>query len=225
MALTQIKYDKDKKKLKYVTTATNDEVLTKLGELEEILAKYNLDSDSANYLNLDRSLLLGKSALNRIRLARGHRIYFLSGRKIRRARLVGFADNGLSLDQLEIEKKEERATIPYTRVYISRREARRAKKAVQVYRLSQAQYQKIFKNETLSKKTYLVETVRGTDEFMIYTKVFHAYYRTRLPQAFTISQLKEKYGFDIEEEFPKERKEFKKKNLKYLEYAVYLQQH
>ena len=223
MALTKMVYDEETKKIKYTTSSSKEEILNKLGQLEEIIGKYNLDTDS-NFINLDRSLLLGKSALNRIRLARGHKIYFLSGRKIRKARLVGFANNGMSLDQLEIEKNEERATIPYTRLYISRREARRAKKAVQVYKLSPEQYGKIFNGIPYSKKSYLVETARGTGEFMIYTKVFHAYYRSRLPQAFTIQELKEKYNFDVETEFAEKRKEFKKKSLKYLEYSVYLQQ-
>lgn len=202
---TKPKYNKENK-TNYVVF---DELAAteRLGRLEDILEKYNID----NNIELERLVILGSSAYSRIKLAMGHRVYFLSGKKIRRAHLIGYADNGLSLDELLIEKKGQTATIPYTHLYISRHEVKRAKKGRQLYHLNKKQFETILTNTNYKKKTYLLECGRGTDTFVVVQKVLKAYYKTLLDKEYTLEELKTKFNFDIEQEFPKERKEYVEK--------------
>lgn len=199
---TKPKYNKDNKTNYVVSNPV--QACERLGRIEDILEKYNIE----NNIELERLIILGSSAYSRIKLAMGHRVYFLSGKKIRRAHLIGYADNGLSLDELLIEKKGQTATIPYTHLYISRHEVKRARKGRQIYHLNKKQFELIFKDAKYKKKTYLLECGRGTDEFVVVQKVLKAYYKTLLDKEYTLEELKEKFNFDIEKEYPKERKEY-----------------
>lgn len=202
---TKPKYNKETK-ANYVVV-DDKEAIERLGRIEDILEKYNIE----NNIELERLVILGSSAYSRIKLAMGHRVYFLSGKKIRRAHLIGYADNGLSLDELLIEKKGQTATIPYTHLYISRHEVKRAKKGRQLYHLNKKQFESILNSTKYKKKTYLLECGRGTDTFVVVQKVLKAYYKTLLDKEYTLEELKAKFNFDIEKEFPKERKEYVEK--------------
>lgn len=202
---TKPKHNKETK-ANYVVV-DEKEAIERLGRIEDILEKYNIE----NNIELERLVILGSSAYSRIKLAMGHRVYFLSGKKIRRAHLIGYADNGLSLDELVIEKKGQTATIPYTHLYISRHEVKRAKKGRQLYHLNKKQFESILNSTKYKKKTYLLECGRGTDTFVVVQKVLKAYYKTLLDKEYTLEELKAKFNFDIEKEFPKERKEYVEK--------------
>ncbi len=202
---TKPKYNKETK-ANYVVV-DDKKAIERLGRIEDILEKYNIE----NNIELERLVILGSSAYSRIKLAMGHRVYFLSGKKIRRAHLIGYADNGLSLDELLIEKKGQTATIPYTHLYISRHEVKRAKKGRQLYHLNKKQFESILNSTKYKKKTYLLECGRGTDTFVVVQKVLKAYYKTLLDKEYTLEELKAKFNFDIEKEFPKERKEYVEK--------------
>lgn len=209
MRLTKLKYKKETK-TNYVTDKSNEEVVERLGELEDILGKYNLlDSNQ----ELERLIILGKAGYNRVKLAMGHKIYFIAGKKIKKAILVGYANNGLSLDQLIIKQDNESATIPFTHIFISRREAKRARKARQLYKLNKEQYAKIFGTKPY-KKSYLLETVRGTDDFIVVQKVFKAYFK-QISKSYSKEELEKNFKFDIDAEFKNER-------MEYLERAKFL---
>jgi len=211
MRLTKFKYNSQTKS-NYISDCSKEELIERLGKLETILDKYDLlDND----VELERHIILGKAGYNRAKLAMGHRVYFVAGKKTRKAILVGYADNGMSLDQLVIKKGDQEATIPYTHIFISRREAKRAKKARQLYKLDKNQFSMIFGTRPFKKKTYLYETVRGTDSFIVVTKVLKAYYKVISTETYTLDDLKEKFGLDINKEFKNERKE-------YLERSKYL---
>ncbi len=207
---TKPRYNKETK-TNYIVQ-DNQEAIERLGRIEDILDKYQIE----NNIELERLIILGSSAYSRIKLAMGHRVYFLSGKKIRRAHLIGYANNGLSLDELLIEKKGQTATIPYTHLYISKHEVKRAKKGRQLYHLNKKQFEVFLPNTNYKKKTYLLECGRGTDSFIIVQKVLKAYYKTLLDKEYSFDELKEKFHFDIEKEYPKERKDYisNAKNIK-----------
>ena len=203
--LTKHKYNKDTN-TKYISV-NQDEAIERLGEIEDILEKYKFESD----IELERHLILGASAYSRIKLAMGNKVYFLSGNKIRKAKLIGYAQNGMSLDELLIEKKDQTASIPYTHLYISKHEARRARKGRQIYSLGKKEFELIFKNSPFKKKCFLLEVGRGTDTFVIVQKVFKTYYKTLDSNEYNINDLKEKFGLDILLVYPKERKEYQER--------------
>ena len=200
--LTKKKYN-SQTKTQYVSESSQ-EVVEKLGKIEDVLERHKINS----VVELERFLILGNAGYARIRLAMGHRVYFVSGKKIRKAHLVGYADNGMSLDQLVLEKKGQVATLPYDHIYISRHEAKRARKGRQLYSLNKTQFAKIFGTVPFKKKCYLLEVGRGTDSFVVVQKVFKAYFKTLLPSELNINDLREKYEFDILTEYTKERKEY-----------------
>lgn len=201
MRLTKFKYDKSGNK--HYETTDNVSSIEKLGKIEDILERNNIESD----LELERLLILGKSAYDRVKLAMGHKVYFISGVKKRKAFLVGYANNGNSLVNLIIRKKDEEVEIPYTHLFISSREAKRARKYRQIYKLNKDQFRLIFGTRPY-KTAYLLETVRGTDNFVIVIKPYKTFFKRLTDELYTIDSLKEKYKLDIEKEFKKEREEY-----------------
>lgn len=203
--LTKAKYNRETK-TKY-SSEDNIKSIEKLGLLEDLLDKHSI----SNITELERLIIVGKAGYARIKLAMGHRIYFVSGKKIRKANLVGYADNGMSLDQLVIEKNGQTATIPYNHIYISKHEAKRARKGRQLYSLNKKQFALIFGTTPFKKNSYLLEVGRGTDSFVVVQKVFKTYFKSLTAKEISIEELKDKYNFDILQEFPKERKEYEER--------------
>jgi hypothetical protein len=209
MRFTKLKYNKETK-TNFVSDRSQTELIERLGQLENILEAHNLlDNDT----ELERRIILGGAGYNRVKLAMGHKVYFISGKKIRKAILKGYANNGLSLDQLVITSGQEEATIPYTHIFISRREAKRARKARQIYKLNKEEFAKIFGTKPY-KKSYLLETVRGTDEFIVVSKVLKAYYK-QISKSYSKDELIKNFDLDIDKDFKNER-------LEYLEHSKHL---
>ena len=203
--LTKAKYNRETN-TKYVAKDVTS-VIESLGAYEDILEKYEI----SNSRELERLIIVGKAAYARIKLAMGHRVYFVSGKKIKKAHLVGYADNGMSLDQLVIEKKGQTATIPYNHIYISKHEAKRARKGRQLYSLNKKQFALIFGSIPFKKNCYLLEVGRGTDSFVVVQKVFKTYFTTLITEKMNLEEIKSKYNFDIINEYPKERKEYEER--------------
>ncbi|MCR5787456.1 MAG: hypothetical protein K6G28_07125 [Acholeplasmatales bacterium] len=210
MRLTSLKYNKEKK-TKYVTNANEDELVERLGALEDILTRNNINDD----VELERLIILGHAGFSRIKLAMGHRVYVVVGNKIKKAHLKGYANSDDNLTDLIIERKEQTAIVPYNRLFISRREAHRARKARQKYKLNPEQYALIFGSKPFKKNTFLLESVRGTDTFVIVQKAFKAYFKTSYPGTFTEDELKSNFNLDIDVCFKEERAKYKEK-AKYL---------
>ncbi len=209
MRLTKTKYDKSGN-INYESLSDIKDITNKLGKFEDIAEKYNINS----FIDLERLVILGNAEYSRIKLAMGHKIYYISGTKKRKAILVGYAEDGASLDSVIIRRKEEEMEIPSTHLFISSRECKRARKYRQIYKLNKDQYRKIFGTRPY-KQMYLLETVRGTDEFIVVSKPYKTYFKKIINEYFSIESLKDKYGIDIEKDFTKERK-------KYIERTKYL---
>lgn len=210
MRLTSLKYNKEKK-TKYITKASIEELTERLGILEDIISRNNVSDD----VELERLIVLGHAGFSRIKLAMGHRVYVVVGNKIKKAHLNGYSNTDDNLTDLLIERKGQVAIIPYNMLFISRREARRARKARQKYRLNQEQFALIFKDRPYNKNTFLLEEVRGTDNFVIVQKVFKTYFKTAYPGSFSEEELKSNFNLDLSKEFADEKAKYKEK-AKYL---------
>lgn len=214
MALTVKKYNQERK-VYYDSNSTKDELTQNLGPIEELIEKYGLEGknidDTLN--NLEKAIVIGSAGLKRIERAINYRVYYISANKTRRAHLIGFASPDYGKDAVIIEKKGTTVVLPYKDIFISRREARHEKKGIQKYRIDKKLYDKIFKG-TKYKKTYLMETKKGSDEFKIYTKVLRAYWRLRDSHVYTLTELKEKFDFDLEALYKDKREKFLKKQRK-----------
>ncbi len=209
MRLTKAKYDK-KGSINYTSLEESEVITNKLGTFEDIMEKYDIESTS----ELERLIILGSHEYSRVKLAMGHKVYFISGTKKRKAILVGYANNGTSLDSVIIRKKDEEVEIPYTHLFISSRECKRARKYRQIYKLNKEQFRRIFGTRPF-KQMYLLETVRGTDEFIVVSKPYKTYFKKVIDDTFTLESLKSKYSIDVEKEFCDRRKKYKERT-KYL---------
>ena len=209
MRYTKAKYDK-KGSINYSSSEDISLITNQLGLYEDVMEKYKVDS----LQDLERLIILGSNEYARVKLAMGHKVYFISGNKKRKAILVGYADQGNSLDSVIIRKKKEEVEIPYTHLFISSRECKRARKYRQIYKLNKEQFRRIF-GTRLFKQMYLLETVRGTDEFIIVSKPYKTYFKKIVDDTFTLESLKSKYSIDVESEFSDKRKKYKERT-KYL---------
>lgn len=209
MRLTIAKYDK-KGNINYTSNLDISKLTNELGSFEDVMEKYKIES----VLDLERLVILGSNEYSRVKLAMGHKVYFISGTKKRKAILVGYGNDGNSLDSVIISKKGEEVEIPYTHLFISSRECKRARKYRQIYKLNKEQFRRIFGTRPF-KQMYLLEVVRGTDEFIIVSKPYKTYFKKVIDDTFTLDALKSKYSIDVEKEFQDKRKKYKERT-KYL---------
>lgn len=215
MSLTKEKYNKQNKTF-FEENADKQDLVEKLGRIEIMLNKYNIEGKTLEetYRNLERFIAVGEAGILRIERAINNKIYIITARKTKKAFLIGFSDNG-NVDDVIIERKGEQTTISYREIYISRKEARREKRGLQVYHLDKKHYDYFFPNQKYNKHTFLIEVKKGTDVFKVYTKVLKTYWRNRTEATYSIEELKEKYYFDINVDFKKEKEKFLSKRKKY----------
>lgn len=216
MALTKEKYNQNDNTF-FEQTGQTKEVVEKLGFTEKLLNKYNIEgkNNEETAKNLERLILLGLASKKRIERLTDNKVYFIAGRKTRRAVLRGFSEGNYPLDYVIIEKNGFQTQVPFSDIYISRKEARRQKKGLQRYPIDAKHYDYFFKGEKFAKHTFLMETKKASDEFMIYTKVFRAYYRKRSNKVFTLEELKKTYFIDIEKDYKGLREKYLKRQKKY----------
>jgi hypothetical protein len=73
MRFTKLKYNKETK-TNFVSDRSQTELIERLGQLENILEAHNLlDNDT----ELERRIILGGAGYNRVKLAMGHKVYFI----------------------------------------------------------------------------------------------------------------------------------------------------
>lgn len=207
MPLTKEKYD-DKNKTYFVSDAEKTVLIEKLGHLERLIEKYEViaDTDIELYENIERLFAVGNDGVARIERAIGSKVYVLSGKKLKKAYLLGFADGNTNL--ITIARKGEQTDIPYGQIYLSKREGKCERRRRQRYELNKEQFDSLFPGVPFIKNSYLMEEQPYSNVFKVYTKVFRYYYRPLSKRSYTLEELKEKFYFDIDDIYRKEKEKF-----------------
>ncbi len=215
MALTKEKYNA-KTKTFFEETASKEELVEKLGHIEKILKRCQLDlkNDADTFLTLERQLLFGNDGINRAKRAIGQKVYYLSHFKIKKVYLKSLTNNVQFLDEVVIECKGEETSVSFKEIFISKKEAKCVKRSLQRYHLDKEHYSYFFKNIPYNKHTYLIEESPNSDTFRVYSKVLRTYWRAMTEKSYTIDELKDIYFLDIDEAFKKQKNKFKTKQAK-----------
>ena len=123
MKLTKEKYNSQTKR-KFIENASSEEIIEKLGNIENLIDKYNLEGNTQleTLVNVERALMLGAAAVKRIERATNNKVFYISADKVMKVKLVGFDNDINNPDYVVIEKNGNQTVVHYSEIYISKRE-------------------------------------------------------------------------------------------------------